>query len=116
MTMSRSFGAAARIRLTTQMRPITSVTRPLVGMRERSTRVGSIASANAKRPTDAMSSPTVLRMPPAATAELRSTPIFCRKRTCIPWPPIAGMARFEKDMPSSTSLVGHNGRRTGTVP
>ena len=34
----------------------------------------------------------------------------------MPCPPIAGTARFENDMPSCTSVVGHSGSRNGTVP
>ena len=34
----------------------------------------------------------------------------------MPWPPIAGTARFENDIPSWSSVVGTDGRRTVTVP
>ncbi len=51
---------------------------PSVGISDRSTRAGSNTSAMTKRPADATSTPTLLRIPPAATAELRSTPTFWR--------------------------------------
>ena len=60
--------------------------------------------------------PKPLSTPPAATAEGRSTPSFCRKRTCMPWPPIAGIARFENDIATWSSVVGPSGNRVRTVP
>ena len=60
--------------------------------------------------------PALMSRPPDATADARSTPCFCRNRICAAIPPTAGIARFENDIDSWSSLVRHNGRLIGTVP
>ncbi len=54
--------------------PKVSSARPLVGSNERSTRAGSTTSANPNSATAATRLPSVASSPPAAIAELRSTP------------------------------------------
>ncbi len=59
---------------------------------------------------------TVLSRPPAAVAEARSSPRFCRNRIWIAIPPIAGIARLPNDIATWVSVVGHSGSRIGTQP
>ena len=86
-TFARTSGSSATTALTTTKSPaaITSVrSSPLVGIRERSMRAGSTRSATPKHPNAATSAPKPLSTPPAATADERSTPSFCRNRICMP--------------------------------
>ncbi len=63
-----------------------------------------------------MISDTELRIPPAATAEPRSRPFFWRKRTCSAVSAATGTARLEKLIADCSSMLGHTGRRMGTLP
>ena len=63
-----------------------------------------------------ISSESVLKMPPVATADGRSSPNFWRNRIWIAVSAATGTARFENDIDDWSSMLGHNGMRTGTVP
>ena len=77
----RSFGTARTIALasaTTTTTITVSSSNPVVGRSEKSVSDGAITTASTNSPSAAIRFPTALNTPPAATAELKSTPIFWR--------------------------------------
>ena len=85
-------------------------------MRPKSIESGASQMARNSSPTCTMISDTELRIPPAATADDRSRPFFCRNRTCIAVSAATGTARLENDIADCSSMLGHTGRRMGTLP
>ena len=94
----------------------TTTTIWLVSMRPKSIESGASQIARKNSPTCTMISETELRIPPAATADDRSRPFFCRKRTCSAVSAATGTARFENDIADCSSMLGQTGSRIGTLP
>ncbi len=63
-----------------------------------------------------MISETELRIPPAATADDRSSPFVWRNRTWSAVSAATGTARLENDIADCSSMLGQIGSRIGTLP